>query len=312
MASFGARLKQEREQRGITLDDISLTTKIGTRMLRALEEEHFDLLPGGIFNKGFVRSYARAVGMDEEQAITDYLTATGTAPQGKQVEEDASPVGEIRAQMESRQEEPGSVPWGKFAAALLIVALGFAAWSYYSRESHSVSDATVNTPLPAANRETSAPESKPVAAEIATTNPQITQPAVSTTGHQSLSSSAPGPKTPPETNPSPASNPAQAATGRVFRVLIRARQDSWVSITVDGEVTTRHTLTAPAQRVVTAQDEVVIRAGNVGALDFEFNGHNLPQQGNLGEAKTLTFDKNGLHPVSPSQALEPNPGPLQP
>src|SRR5207302_459969 len=43
--------------------------------LRALEEEHFDQLPGGVFNKGFVRAYARQVGLDEEEAVADYLAA---------------------------------------------------------------------------------------------------------------------------------------------------------------------------------------------------------------------------------------------
>src|ERR1700720_541778 len=77
--SFGARLKREREQRKITLDDISLATKIGTRFLTALEEEHFDQLPGGIFNKGFVRAYARCLHMNEDQAIADYIAATGAS-----------------------------------------------------------------------------------------------------------------------------------------------------------------------------------------------------------------------------------------
>src|SRR5207253_8599464 len=63
-------------------DDISSTTKISTRMLRALEDEHFDELPGGVFNKGFVRAYARHIGLDEEQAITDYLDATNQNPSG--------------------------------------------------------------------------------------------------------------------------------------------------------------------------------------------------------------------------------------
>src|SRR5215831_710121 len=80
MGSFGDRLKKEREQRGITLDDISLNTKIGTRLLRALEEEKFDQLPGGIFNKGFVRAYARHVGLDEEQTVADYMSAAGGPP----------------------------------------------------------------------------------------------------------------------------------------------------------------------------------------------------------------------------------------
>ena len=75
MGAFGEKLRKQREQRGIELDAISNTTKISTRMLRAIEEEHFDQLPGGVFNKGFVRAYARQVGLDEEEAITDYLAA---------------------------------------------------------------------------------------------------------------------------------------------------------------------------------------------------------------------------------------------
>lgn len=75
MGAFGEKLRKQREQRGLALDAISNTTKISTRMLRALEEEHFDQLPGGVFNKGFVRAYARQVGLDEEQTITDYLAA---------------------------------------------------------------------------------------------------------------------------------------------------------------------------------------------------------------------------------------------
>ena len=52
--SLGQRLRREREQRGISLDEISLSTKIGTRFLLALEEDKFDKLPGCVFNKGFI------------------------------------------------------------------------------------------------------------------------------------------------------------------------------------------------------------------------------------------------------------------
>jgi len=72
---FGEKLRKQREQRGLELDAISNTTKISTRMLRALEDEHFDQLPGGVFNKGFVRAYARQIGLNEEEAVTDYLAA---------------------------------------------------------------------------------------------------------------------------------------------------------------------------------------------------------------------------------------------
>ena len=75
--AFGERLQREREMRGITLEEIAKATRIGTRSLRALEQEDFGKLPGGIFNKGFVRAYARYLGIDEEQAVTDYLAALG-------------------------------------------------------------------------------------------------------------------------------------------------------------------------------------------------------------------------------------------
>jgi len=58
LPSFGEKLKQERVKRKITLEQISVSTKIGTRMLQALEEDKFSQLPGGIFNKGFVRAYS--------------------------------------------------------------------------------------------------------------------------------------------------------------------------------------------------------------------------------------------------------------
>ena len=66
--AFGQRLRREREMRGISLDQIAATTKISTRLLRALEAGQLDLLPGGIFNKNYVRAYASHLGMDEEAA----------------------------------------------------------------------------------------------------------------------------------------------------------------------------------------------------------------------------------------------------
>ncbi len=77
MPSFGAKLKLEREKRKITLEQISISTKIGIRMLQALEEDNFNQLPGGIFNKGFVRAYSRFLGLDEDQTIADYMQASG-------------------------------------------------------------------------------------------------------------------------------------------------------------------------------------------------------------------------------------------
>lgn len=75
MGKFGDKFRKERERQGIKLEDVSNSTKIGSRMLRAIEEEHFDQLPGGVFNKGFIRAYAKYLSLDEEETITGYVAA---------------------------------------------------------------------------------------------------------------------------------------------------------------------------------------------------------------------------------------------
>jgi Helix-turn-helix domain len=104
LPSFGEKLKQEREKRKITLEQISVTTKIGTRMLQALEEDKFNQLPGGIFNKGFVRAYAKSVGLDEEETIAGYLEATGAVP--RPTRRANSPAGNSRLSGTRRRSRP--------------------------------------------------------------------------------------------------------------------------------------------------------------------------------------------------------------
>jgi len=157
MPSFGEQLKREREKRSITLDDISATTKISTRLLRALEEDHFEQLPGGIFNKGFVRAYAKSVGLDADQIVADYLVASGEDQPAP------TPLPEAplrREEVEVRDEKAWSVPWGTLAVVLLMVALGLALWRNRHRE--ETTDQPAATPAPQAS--VPAPTPTPVAA----------------------------------------------------------------------------------------------------------------------------------------------------
>ena len=73
MASFGESLKRERELREISLREIADATKINIRYLEALEQNRFDTLPGGVFNKGFIRAYARFIGVEGETLVDSYL-----------------------------------------------------------------------------------------------------------------------------------------------------------------------------------------------------------------------------------------------
>ena len=77
MSSFGETLRRERELRQISLREIAEATKINLRYLDALERDDFRHLPGGVFNKGFVRAYAQFIGIDPEAMVTAYLEEDG-------------------------------------------------------------------------------------------------------------------------------------------------------------------------------------------------------------------------------------------
>jgi cytoskeleton protein RodZ len=290
VASFGEKLKREREKRKITLDEVALATKIGTRMLRALEEERFDQLPGGVFNKGFVRAYARHLGLDEERMVSEYVQASTPAIPPPAEDLELRAIAEKREKERQGRERPG-LPWGWVAFLLLMVALALAVWGFYSREG-----ASTTTPRHAAVARESgvAP-----AAEAPGTEAGSVQPAASV-------------------QPSPATiNPATAgAEGQVqaaaetampaageFEVTIRAKEDSWLLLVADGNTIYHDVLGASSEKTVRAQKTLVVRAGSVGDLEISFNGSKLPVQGESGEVKTLTFGAEGLMPAQSGSQL---------
>jgi len=70
--SLGEKLRAAREQRGISISEVAEQTRISPLYLEAIDADNYKTLPGGIFNKGFVRSYAKYVGIDEQEALQDY------------------------------------------------------------------------------------------------------------------------------------------------------------------------------------------------------------------------------------------------
>ena len=72
-ADFGLKLKRAREERGVSLREIAEITKISVTALEALERNDISRLPGGIFSRSFVRSYAAEIGLDPDQTVRDFL-----------------------------------------------------------------------------------------------------------------------------------------------------------------------------------------------------------------------------------------------
>jgi cytoskeleton protein RodZ len=286
--SFGARLKREREQRKITLDEIAVSTKIGTRFLAAIEEDRFDQLPGGIFNKGFIRAYARHLGMDENQAIADFVAASEPSlpeppPQNAPV---LAALAERVPEAKKRSRGDGGIPWGIFAIVLLVLACGFALWGFHSREKPARPSIEVPGPgKPDASAVTDQKDAPQSAAKSAVPDP--------------AGATSQAPPSQPATSESATATAAATQAGAdagLFHVLIKAREDSWVAITADGKQIVQDTLVAPAEQSIEARDQIVIKTGNIGALEISFNGKKLAPQGGHNQVKTLIFDTNGLRP----------------
>ena len=144
MGSFGEDLKKAREAKGVTIEAIAAATKITTRYLQAVEREEFDRLPGGVFRKSMVRSYARAAGLDEDKWVARYIDAT---------QEDTSFHEEDQAWMEFAQNVGRSrghdghgrdsmARWAGVAALLLLViGMSWFVWGYV----HNKAAAAVKT-----------------------------------------------------------------------------------------------------------------------------------------------------------------------
>jgi cytoskeleton protein RodZ len=277
MGSFGERLRREREMRGVTINEIAESTKISRRHLESLENEDFDSLPGGIFNKGFVRAYARYLGIDEDQAVADYTVASNEKPEP----EDKFPL-EVHDQPDPKlNPKRSTLPLIVAFLALLVVLAFF--WSRNKArptENPENSAATGNTPEsnrapaltnPSPPRETPAarPEPSASAASAPVSEASIT----------------------PEAVESPTQTPLAE---RTFLVVVTAKEDAWVSLTVDGKKLIARTLTAGEQQSARAGYRIVLITGNAGGVDITFNGKTLGAIGNESQVRTLTFTPAGL------------------
>ncbi len=115
MASFGVKLRLEREMRGVSLREIADGTKISLRFLQALEEDRIDVLPGGLFPRAFVRQYAMQIGLDAERLVADFTAAHAQEPVERRP---SMPVDRPRLRVTAGQVLLG-------VAAVVIVVLAF-------------------------------------------------------------------------------------------------------------------------------------------------------------------------------------------
>src|SRR5262244_272273 len=141
--SIGEKLRLARETRGIALRDISEQTRISMRYLEAIETNDYRRLPGGIFNRSFIRAYAKFVGFDEQEAIEEY---TSTLRQQGDVEEDVPKSHRSLVYTDGTEPAERSPVRTLLLAILILAILSAAIWAelhfYQTRFSQNNSDQT--------------------------------------------------------------------------------------------------------------------------------------------------------------------------
>lgn len=287
---FGEHLKREREMRGVSLEEVAAATRISIRFLEALENEQWERLPGGIFNRGFIRSVARFLGLDEEGLVAEYALETRERP-------------EIAVwTKEPVRKRPN---WFAIVATILFVALIIAGAIYgyrqygqaisswhqshpilrtvFARFAHQKGVASSNAP----NQPTAAPPVQPLSHSVVSTKPASQAPAQMQAGKTSASSTSA-----PTSAASPTSESALASAPMELKV--EAGETSDVVVLADGKTVFSGKLEALRTLTLHAQTSFTVSSSQSGAVLLELNGRTVPPLGPPGQPGKITLTRDNL------------------
>lgn len=256
MNDFGGKLRQAREQRGISLRQIAASTKISAAALDALERNDISKLPGGIFSRAFVRSYAIEVGLDPDETVKEFLERFhGEPPPSSAVH---VPVPEEESAFESQQRMAGVL-----LKLLLISVPLVGVILYYTLRPHPAPVA----PLPA-------PEAQQAVAPPPAPEPAPAQAAAGV-----------------ETE---ATAPPAAPAGKTMRLDIHPTGPCWISLTVDGERVMSRVMQAGETETREIRESAVIDVGDAGAFAFSIDGRPGRSLGETGQVRTARITRDTM------------------
>jgi cytoskeletal protein RodZ len=304
MASFGENLRREREMRGVSLDEIAGSTKISVRFLQAVENDDFASLPGGIFTRSFIRAYAKYLGLDDEQVMSEFQL---TAAQAKDVE--LSPLMFASSSNTPRPERRPLLLPVALAVAMLLGA--YSLFRYAHRREESPVPISSSGPVQAAPSPATAPVApappaleSPVNSEPSAglgSSAQRTQPATGATGSESFqaqNTSSPSQAAAAQPNAAARRHEAGALPETDMVLTVGATQRVWVSVDADGKTALQRTLTPEDSSTITAKDHFDLVTANAQALIVTLNGEILKMLGRQGEVKKVHLTRSDLKSAS--------------
>jgi cytoskeleton protein RodZ len=293
---FGEHLKREREMRGVSLEEISAATRISVKFLEALENEQWAQLPGGIFNRGFIRSIAKFLGMDEDGLVAEYALETAERPE---------------IAVWTKEPVKPRPNYFKIVGTIVVIAAVIAGGWYVRRAygerisawhaRHPII-ATVMAKLKrkgAANGATQAAADN-VTSSGAAVNASAANATSAGTVPTTTQNSQASPQNGAARNANAGAVPVNGATSSdannsgAMVLKVEAGETSTVTVMADGKVVFSGTLDAMKTLTLRAQTSFAVSASKSNAVLLELNGRTVPPLGPPNEPGKITLTRENL------------------
>ena len=265
--SLGPFLKHARETQGLTLEQVASVTRIQRKYLQALEEEQFSALPEPVFTKGFVRTYARSLGMDEHDALRRLSVASNAYWRRGQQEHEG-----VQPRIEEEKPEKSNRKTIMILMAVVVLCLGL---FFISRQEPTPSS------IPDVSESLSVPSPLPSEEESDTRSlPPLAEPTVGEKAAIEPTTLSPEPELPPVALPKVADKPkpvkpkkaAKSIKGGPLLMELEATQLTWVVVKSD-QNKPKEALLQPKQRTTwKAKNQFTLTLGNAGGVRVWLNG----------------------------------------
>ena len=286
MESLGDYLQQARKKKGLSLETVASQTRIQEHHLQALETEDFVNLPAKVFAKGFVRSYAKVLGLDEEEALQHFLRASGTFYEQHQPDQ-SQPHVQVKLDAAPRP----SINWSLVLGVLVLIAIG-AIW-YGLPKQQETPNALTEPEAPIALEPTEQPiPPTPPPPENSTPVTPVNSPPIQPSPPIPASPSAtPSPVAPISTKPILSTPPPltidESIAEESHALEIEATQLTWVVVQSD-EQTPNEALLQPGQRITwKANKQFQLTLGNAAGVVIRLDGQ---PQGPFGKPGQVVRD----------------------
>jgi cytoskeletal protein RodZ len=282
---FGAELAQARERRGFSLTELSQRTKITVDALKAIERGDMAALPGGLYTRGFLRSFAREVGCNPDEIVRRYrekfketdpaASAMAQLDSGANV---TCPPGQVHVKdIDAMTRRRSRTAWISGTALVLLGAAIHFAW------------------VPSASWKGHQPATQSAASKPDTT----AAPAPASSSTSDTKSVAPPPATPigtagPKNDQKPDKPTDAAASVHALHLDIKPNGDCWLSATADGQRVVYRLMTAGDHTQIDAQNDIVLVVGNPATCAIDINGTSIRRLGAAGQPVTVHLTRDNF------------------